>query len=189
MPPSRSELIRLLTDFRPIEQDEQEYRVRMLDLAAVANEPFSRYQYKPGHFTASGFIVHPKGDRMLLVHHQRLGIWVQPGGHVEPDDPTVLDAALREIAEETGIVEVVPVSPGLADIDIHVFPETADQPGHLHFDLRFAFVAPDGRVSALDGVIDARWVGLDGLADLGVGRSITRPLTKLLGVGNSGPAV
>ena len=189
MPPSRSELIRLLTDYHSSEQDEQEYRLRMLDLAAVAHEPFSRYQYTPGHFTASGFVVHPEGDRMLVIHHERLGIWVQPGGHVESDDSTILDAALREIAEETGIIDVVPVSPGLADIDIHVFPETADQPRHLHFDLRFAFVAPDDRVSALDGVLDARWVGLGGLDDLGVGRSITRPLTKLLGMGNPGPDV
>lgn len=162
--------------------------MRMLDLAAAADLPFSRYEYTPGHFTASGFVVHPEGDRMLLIHHGRLGIWVQPGGHVEPDDTTVLGAAMREIAEETGITDVVPVSPGLADIDIHVFPETSDQPRHLHFDLRFAVVAPDDRLSALDGVLDARWVGLDGLAELEVGRSITRPLTKLLGMGNSKPA-
>jgi len=179
--PLRSDLIALLTAYDPSDPDEVGYRLQMLDLAAVAHDPFSRYEYQPGHFTASAFVVHPEGDRMLLVHHERLGIWVQPGGHVEPDDLTVLGAALREIAEETGISDVVPVSPGLADIDIHAIPETADHPQHLHFDLRFAFVAPDDRVSALDGVLDAMWVGLDGLDDLGVGRSIIRPLTRILG--------
>jgi 8-oxo-dGTP pyrophosphatase MutT (NUDIX family) len=186
MPPTRAELIALLTAYDPSDPDEASYRLRMLDLAAVAHDPFSRHEYEPGHFTASGFVVHPVGDRILLVHHGRLGIWVQPGGHVDPDDGTLLGSAMREIEEETGLAELHPVDRGLFDVDIHVFPETEDQPRHLHFDLRFCFVGSHDRVAALDGTVDARWVDGAGLSALGVDRSVIRPAARALGLEDRG---
>ena len=43
-----------------------------------------------------------KGQRYLLLKHAEEGQWVQPGGHIEPGE-SHLQAALRELAEETGI--------------------------------------------------------------------------------------
>lgn len=58
------------------------------------------------HFTATGFVV--QDGATLLHHHPKLGIWVPPGGHVEENEDPV-QAVLREVEEETGIVaEVVP---------------------------------------------------------------------------------
>jgi 8-oxo-dGTP pyrophosphatase MutT (NUDIX family) len=187
--PSRADLIGLLTAYDPSDADEVGYRLRMLDLAAVAYDPFSRHEYAPGHFTASGFVLHPVGDRILLVHHGRLGIWVQPGGHVDPGDDTLLGAAMREIEEETGLADLHPVARGLFDIDIHVFPENADQPRHLHFDLRFGFVGGHDRVSARDGTVDARWVSRSDLPALGVDRSVIRPAVRALGMGDEGSSL
>jgi 8-oxo-dGTP diphosphatase len=63
------------------------------------------------HFTATAFVV--RGDATLLHWHRRLGQWMPPGGHIEPDeDPAT--AALREVLEETGLVcEIAPTSPNL----------------------------------------------------------------------------
>jgi 8-oxo-dGTP pyrophosphatase MutT (NUDIX family) len=53
------------------------------------------------HFTASA-IVFDDHDRVLLVHHNKLGMWLYPGGHIDPnEDPA--QAAIREVREETGI--------------------------------------------------------------------------------------
>jgi 8-oxo-dGTP pyrophosphatase MutT (NUDIX family) len=178
---TREELLRLLTAYRPVDEDEQGYRLQMLDLAAVADDPFRRTRYDPGHFTVSGFVVHPAGDRLLLVHHALLGIWVQPGGHVDPDDTSLLEAARREIVEETGLDTLHPVVDGIADIDIHRFGPSGDQPEHLHFDIRFAFVAEHEGLAPNTEVLEAVWVDLAGLAGLGVDRSVIRPAGKLLG--------
>ena len=178
----RSDLLRLLTSYQPVEEDEQRYRMQMLEVAAVAIDPFDRHDYTPGHFTASAFIVHPAGDRALLVHHGKIGIWIQPGGHVDPDDLSVMAAARREVAEETGVADLTPITDGLFDIDVHVFPETPGQPQHLHFDLRFGFVAGSGILAATEEVRDCRWVNFDELAALGAGRSVYRPVGRLLGV-------
>lgn len=179
--PTRSELIALLTAYEPTDAEEQDYRSRMLDLAAAAHDPFRRTHYVPGHFTASGFVLHPGGDRILLVHHALLGIWVQPGGHIDPADRSMIDAARREIVEETGLTDMTPAAEGLVDVDIHEFGASGDQPDHLHYDVRFAFVASEDALAPNTEVLEAVWVGLDDLAGLGVDRSVTRPAAKLLG--------
>ena len=178
---SRSVLIALLTDYVPDDEDELRYRLTMLDLAAAAVDPFGRDQYAPGHFTSSAFVLHPEGDRVLLVHHGKIGIWVQPGGHVDPEDVGLMEAARREVAEETGIGDLTPIGDGLLDIDIHPFPETATQPHHFHYDLRFGFVAGSAAIDATDEVRDCRWVGWDELGALEVGRSVVRPVGRMLG--------
>jgi 8-oxo-dGTP pyrophosphatase MutT (NUDIX family) len=177
----RPHLLRLLTEYEPSDPDEQAYRLRALDLAAAAHDPFDRHSYRPGHFTASGFVLHPAGDRVLFVHHALLGIWVQPGGHVDPGDATPVDAARREISEETGIADLTPISEQVFDLDVHTFPEGSGQPEHLHFDLRFAFVAGDDSLAPTAEVLEARWVSAAELDGLGVDRSVRRPVGKLLG--------
>jgi 8-oxo-dGTP pyrophosphatase MutT (NUDIX family) len=63
--------------------------------------------------TATTFVFNrgPGGGwRTALVLHPRLGDWMPPGGHVE-DDENAAEAALREVAEETGLaVELVPAA-------------------------------------------------------------------------------
>jgi len=55
-------------------------------------------------FTASAFIVHDK--KVLLMHHKRLAVWIQPGGHIELDEDPEM-ALWREIEEETGLTKDV----------------------------------------------------------------------------------
>lgn len=177
----RARLLRLLTEYEPTEPDEQTYRRRMLDLAVVAHDPFDRAEYQPGHFTASAFVLHPAGTQLLLIHHARLDMWIQPGGHVDPSDPDPAAAAIREVGEEAGLDEVRLITDGILDIDIHPYPAGADLPEHLHFDIRFGLVSESAALDANHEVHDARWVAPEALQDLGVDRSILRPAAKLFG--------
>jgi 8-oxo-dGTP diphosphatase len=53
------------------------------------------------HFTAAALVVNDD-ERVLLVHHNKIGMWIYPGGHLnEQEDPA--QAALRELREETGV--------------------------------------------------------------------------------------
>lgn len=117
-----------------------------------------RDEFDPGHFTSSGFVASPDGRCLLLIHHGRLGRWLQPGGHIEPDDSTVETAARREVAEETGISDLAGVGSGLLRIHAHPIPPRAEEPSHTHIDLALGFIAEGFDIGPIDEVLDAAWV-------------------------------
>ena len=79
-----------------------------------------------GHITASAWVVSPDGQNSLLTHHRKLGKWFQLGGHVD-GNPKVLEAAEREVREESGL-EVVALTTAIFDLDVHSIPERGDEP-------------------------------------------------------------
>jgi 8-oxo-dGTP pyrophosphatase MutT (NUDIX family) len=89
----------------------------------------------PIHVTGSGIVVGPRG--VVLLEHKRLGIWLQPGGHIDPGE-SPWDAALRESREETGLdVSLAgPVDGGGVPELIHVDVHEGGR-GHTHLDLRY----------------------------------------------------
>ena len=87
--------------------------------------------------------------------HKRLHRWLQPGGHLEPDEGP-WEAALRESQEETGLALAHPSGgPRLIHVDVH---DAAH--GHTHLDLRYLLIAPDRDPSPPPGESpEARWFG------------------------------
>ncbi len=90
-----------------------------------------------GHVTGSAWMVNRANTHALLTHHRKLNRWLQLGGHADGHE-NILEVALREAREESGIADVVPVSPGIFDLDIHRIPARGDEPAHAHYDVRFA---------------------------------------------------
>jgi 8-oxo-dGTP pyrophosphatase MutT (NUDIX family) len=152
---------------------------RMLELSGCAEDPFSRRHVEPGHFTASAFVLCPERRRVLLVHHRKLGRWLQPGGHVEAADPDLVSAARREVLEETGVAAGPCIGDGVFDVDIHVIPASSKDQAHLHFDVRYAFAALSDRLFRSPEVLGARWVELDAVPRLTDEDSVLRCVERL----------
>jgi 8-oxo-dGTP pyrophosphatase MutT (NUDIX family) len=167
-----------LARYAPADDRERGFRERMLALCDAA-EPFSRTAFTPGHFTASAFVLSPDRRRLLVVFHRKLGRWLQPGGHIEPTDVSIVDAARREVEEETGVRGTIAVSDGVFDIDVHEIPARRDEAAHEHFDLRVLLVAPEVAVVANDEVEAVRWADLTEIPALGTDESVLRAVRKL----------
>lgn len=58
-----------------------------------------------GHITGSAIIFDYKNSKVLLIKHIILQRWLQPGGHIEKTDASILDGVYREIFEETNIAK------------------------------------------------------------------------------------
>lgn len=130
-----------------------------------------------GHVTGSAWLLGPGGSDVLLTHHRKLDIWVQPGGHCD-GDPNVLAVARREAEEESGLaVEVL--SPDVLDLDIHEIPARGEEPRHAHFDVRYAFISVSGRAyTVTDESHDLQWVPIDGIHRYTSDESVLRMARK-----------
>lgn len=130
------------------------------------------------HFTSTGLVIHD--ESVLLIEHVKLGWWMPPGGHIDPnEDPA--QAVIREVREETGLAcEIVSdehfnyASDSVNSIArpftilVEDIPEK-DGTTHQHIDFIYllrpvsdpaALVPQDGEVTA------ARWFRAEQTSDL-----------------------
>jgi 8-oxo-dGTP pyrophosphatase MutT (NUDIX family) len=146
-------------------------------LAAHPEDAHLRSQ-TAGHLTGSGFVLDARRERVLLLHHGKLGRWLQPGGHGEGEnDPRLI--ALREIEEETGLRDLLPFpDERLLDVDVHLIPARPGEPAHPHLDLRYGFIARAGKEPRVSSESrELRWFLLDALppdADASLRRAVAK---------------
>jgi 8-oxo-dGTP pyrophosphatase MutT (NUDIX family) len=129
MSPGLAQILAEVRARTPVDERERTSIERFLREVDALAEPFSEHADST-HVTASAFVVGPRG--VVLHRHRVLGIWIQPGGHIDPGE-TPWDAAVRETTEETGLTVVHHCgTPRLAHVDVHPGPR-----GHTHLDLRY----------------------------------------------------
>lgn len=157
-----AELLAELRRYRPADLQEAGHHRVVLDFLRDAPSPFSRDHFVPGHITGSCFIVDPASQRVLLHHHRRLDRWLQMGGHVEHGE-SALEAALREGREESGLADLVLLSHGAFDIDVHDIPPAKGEPDHAHFDIRYVARTSHPESIMIDAAEsnDLAWVELE----------------------------
>lgn len=173
----RQWLLNRLREYIPLDDRDRARHARLMAFVQAHRNCFDR-ALTEGHVVASAWVVAKRRDHVLLHHHKRLGRWLQFGGHVD-GDKTALEAARRELFEESGLSDAVPVTANIFDLDVHAIPATAKEPEHLHFDVRFAFEADEGRPLVCSGESHAlRWVPLDEVSVVAPEASIDRMVRK-----------
>ncbi len=163
---------------------EREMTGRVRELVEAHKDCFERCCL-PGHVTGSAWIVSHDRDSVLLLHHRKLGVWLQPGGHAD-GDADVLRVAMREAEEETGITGLRAASADTPlDVDVHMIPARHDSagvqldPAHEHHDIRFLLVAPPGAEPVVsDESHEVRWVPVSQLEAWTTEESILRMAHK-----------
>jgi len=134
----RADTLDVLESWCPDADDQESLRLRFLDHLREHPDGMLR-SCRTAHITASTLVTTRYADEVMLVLHGKAGRWFQFGGHCEDTDATLVDAALRELREESGLDELV-LDPEPIHLDAHPVPFCGPE-GSVHLDVRFLAVA------------------------------------------------
>ena len=162
----RDDLLSDLRSHAPANAEEVAHLASLIEFVARTGDPFSRGNLAlgaGGHLTGSALLLSPDGLSFALIWHEKLGRWLQPGGHCEPEtDADLAETARRELIEETELPgeSLTLLSSAPFDVDVHTIPARPDgsEPEHFHYDVRYLFKLTGPR-DFPEGV-KARWVSL-----------------------------
>lgn len=155
--------------------DEKDKLERLFKLVSSNTEDYSNLFNRKnfeGHITASAFIYCVDERKLLLLEHKSLKKLLQPGGHVEIVDEKIIDAAKREVLEETGLKDysITSIDDDINipfDIDTHFIPKNDKkmEKGHYHHDFRYLFTVDKTEDVVLDynESNGYKWVSIDEL--------------------------
>ena len=175
----RNNLLTLLKNHNPTDLQEVIFTKQITEFVHENPDCFER-SLLIGHVTGSAWIVDKSRQFTLLTHHRKLDKWFQTGGHCDGDSD-VLNVAMKEAMEETGLTDIQAISPNIFDIDIHEIPERKGVPTHLHYDVRFLLEADMNEPLIISSESsDLAWIELSKVSQLNDSQSIMRMVDKLL---------
>jgi 8-oxo-dGTP pyrophosphatase MutT (NUDIX family) len=97
--------------------------------------------------------MNPSFDKVLLVHHNIRNAWAWTGGHAD-GDANLLQVAVREAKEETGVNEVVPLTKKIVSVDIlPVFGHWKKGKyvnTHLHLSIAYILIASENETLTIN---------------------------------------
>ena len=175
----RNTLVQLLTNHQPFTPEETQFKQQMIKFINQNTDCFER-TLLIGHITGSAWIVDKSHKFTLLTHHRKLDKWFQTGGHCDGNS-NVLNVAIKEAMEETGLTDIQVINADIFDIDIHIIPERKGVFSHLHYDVRFLLEADMNEPLIISSESsNLAWVELSKVTQLNDSQSIMRMVSKML---------
>lgn len=131
----RQPLRQKLIHYRERFQDERRTVEKVIAFLDAYENCFDRHNWD-GHFTGSAWVVDKARSAVLMTHHRKLNKWLQLGGHADGYSD-LLQVAVIEAQEESGLKQFKALSENIFDLDIHLIPAHGKDPEHYHYDVRF----------------------------------------------------
>jgi len=140
------DFVKQIIDYIPINEQETQDKKVILDYIKLFPKTVLLRDNEVAHITSSGFIMNNSLDKALMIHHNIRNTWAWTGGHAD-GDTDFLHVAIKEAKEETGIINVTPLIPNIASIDIgavngHMRKNRYVNP-HLHFSIAYILIVDE----------------------------------------------
>ncbi|KGR79417.1 NUDIX hydrolase [Ureibacillus manganicus] len=136
------------------------------------------------HFTASAWLVNKDHTKVLMAYHNIYDSWSWVGGHADGDDD-LLQVAIKEAKEETGLVNVEPITDAIYSIEILGVPahEKRGQhvATHVHLNVTYLLTADENDLTHIkpDENSDIRWMELEEAVEASTEREMKVVYQKL----------
>lgn len=102
---------------------------------------------KIAHLSASSWIVNKDRTKVLMIYHNIYNSWSWTGGHAD-GNPELVDTALVEAVEETGISHIHPLKEDICSIELLTVDGHIKKgeyvPSHMHVNFTYLMEADDG---------------------------------------------
>ncbi|OXM44793.1 NUDIX hydrolase [Amycolatopsis alba] len=131
------------------------------DVAAALAEPLAQLDHGTGfasrrtfpmHVTVGALLVR-RNTHILLIDHRAYRIKLQPGGHLEPTDTSLAEAALRELTEETSVdptkISLASTIPTYIEYGAVPARPAKHEPPHFHLDIGYTVTTTDAKIRQL----------------------------------------
>lgn len=154
-----------IEQYKPFNEQEKKDQEVILRYMQTFNDLLTR-ENEFAHFTASAWLVNEEFTKVLMVYHNIYQSWSWVGGHAD-GDANLLQVAVREAKEETGLSSVTPVSNDIFSIEILGVPAHKKRgqhvSTHVHLNVTFLLQADERDIIHIksDENSDIGWFDLD----------------------------
>lgn len=158
-------LLELFRDYTPKNEQEANDQRLILSFLKTHDDALERTNLI-GHVTSSAFVLNQAMDRILFAYHKIYDSWAWVGGHAD-GNPDLLEVAIKETKEETGLKNVTPYSHDIFTLDVIYVKNHMKYghyvPDHLHLNATFLLIADDQEAITYQEAehSDIRWFDLD----------------------------
>lgn len=140
---TQQKLIASIEQYQPYNVQEEMDKSLILEWIKNNNNAFLR-ENTVAHMTASAWVVNNARSKVLMVYHNIYNSWSWLGGHAD-GETDLLSVAIREVKEEAGISNVLPVSEDIFSlesltVDGH-WKNGKYVSSHLHFNVTYLLEA------------------------------------------------
>ena len=138
-------LLREIEKYEPYNEQESRDKNVMLGFLKNQKNVLTR-ENEIAHFTASAWVLNEARDKVLMIYHNIYDSWSWTGGHADGEE-NLLAVAIKEVKEETGLIEVRPIQTEIFSLEIltvegHLKNEKY-VPSHLHINCTYLLEASD----------------------------------------------
>lgn len=156
--------------YKPYNEQENQDKKVILKYIDTFDDVLTR-QNEFGHFTASSWVVNKDRTKVLMIYHNIYKSWAWTGGHSDGDS-NLLNVALREVKEETGVKNVKPIKDDIFSIEIicvngHI-KRGKYVSSHVHLNVTYLLEADETEELKIkeDENSGVRWVDIDKSVEL-----------------------
>lgn len=164
------ELRNEIENYEPYNEQEEKDKLTMLKYIDNFDDVLTR-QNEFGHFTASSWVVNKERTKVLMIYHNIYQSWAWTGGHADGES-NLLNVALREVKEETGIEYVKPIqnnpfSVEIACVNGHI-KRGKYVSSHVHLNVTYLLEADESEELKVkeDENSGVKWVDIDKAVEL-----------------------
>lgn len=172
-----------IRNYNPFNEQEKQDKKVALDYITTFPNILTR-ENEFAHMTASSWIVNKDRTKVLMIFHNIYQSWAWTGGHADGED-NLLNVAIRETMEETGIKNIKPLQEDIFSLELLCVDGHVKRgkyvSSHIHINVTYLLEADESEALAIkeDENSGVRWIDIDDAVQISNEQNMKVVYTKL----------